>query len=61
MCVTHTHVWLSVDSFLDTPIEDADWVVSVSHDNLLKSFYFIVALGDGILVLKGKLCVFILP
>jgi len=40
-----------VYGFLDTPIEDADWVVIVSHDNLLKLFYFIVAaVGDGILV-----------
>jgi hypothetical protein len=47
-----------VDGFLDTPKEDVDWVVTVSHHILLKFFYSIVAVGDGILVATGKISVF---
>ena len=36
------HAWFCVDGLLDTPIEDDDWIVAVSHDILLYSFMLLL-------------------
>ena len=55
--VTHTYL-VSVDCVSGTPIEDADWVLIVSHYISMRSFYFIAGLGNVILVVVGKMFVF---